>query len=146
MKMKIIDAIKALVFYTILCSHFQKSHSCYLWGTDSGQCTANSLDSNWRAANMPYCASRISFPVCIPKYQVGWLAHTHTVSVFSAYTFVFVYVFVSMFVYNLHIIICGCSKNDACLLYTYIYIFICTIFSDTCTHFYQLYLIDCLIE
>ena len=48
-----------------------QSQACYIWGTDSGQCTSESLDAAWRATNMPNCADAITFPVCIPQYQVG---------------------------------------------------------------------------
>ena len=47
------------------------SRACYIWGTDSGQCTDSSLDFEWRYKNMPYCQKAISFPVCIPQYQVA---------------------------------------------------------------------------
>jgi hypothetical protein len=38
--------------------------------TYTGKCTVNSLDPNWKAANMPFCSNAISFPVCVPAYQV----------------------------------------------------------------------------
>lgn len=43
---------------------------CYIWGTDSGTCSTDTLDPLWRLANMPYCADAIQYPACIPTYQV----------------------------------------------------------------------------
>lgn len=44
-------------------------HACYLWGTDSGYCSTETLDSIWRAENMPYCGNRVVYPACLPKPQ-----------------------------------------------------------------------------
>jgi len=43
--------------------------SCYLHGTDSGECTLQTLDPVWRDTFMPYCSKAILYPACIPKYQ-----------------------------------------------------------------------------
>lgn len=48
-------------------------NACYLWGTDSGECVTDSLDLAWKTANIPFCAPRINFPICVPKYQVSLL-------------------------------------------------------------------------
>jgi hypothetical protein len=44
-------------------------NACYIWGTDSGECTTNTLDGVWKSAFMPYCADRVVYPACIPKVQ-----------------------------------------------------------------------------
>ena len=56
-------------------------HACYLHGTDSGECTTQSLDTGWLSENMPYCQipmlvlPNALFPVCIPKTQVNFLSN-----------------------------------------------------------------------
>jgi hypothetical protein len=47
-----------------------ESSACYVWGTDSGQCSSDTLNPLWREANMPYCKDVILYPACIPIYQV----------------------------------------------------------------------------
>lgn len=44
--------------------------SCYLHGTDVGECTTQTLDPIWRATYMPFCFEAVVYPACIPKYQV----------------------------------------------------------------------------
>lgn len=48
------------------------TRGCYIWGTDSGECTSDSLNPLWREANIPFCQNVVLYPVCIPKYQVGF--------------------------------------------------------------------------
>eukprot|EP00981_Chlorochromonas_danica_P001379 scaffold295_cov167-Ochromonas_danica.AAC.5 len=43
--------------------------SCYIWGTDSGECSTDTLDPLWRATNMPYCQDRVDYPACLPVYK-----------------------------------------------------------------------------
>mmetsp|Transcript_32240 Transcript_32240/g.30729 ORF Transcript_32240/g.30729 Transcript_32240/m.30729 type:complete len:262 (-) Transcript_32240:20-805(-) len=61
--------MQVLVYFCFLFFGFKEIRGCYLVGTDSGQCTVNSLDPAWKAANMPFCSSAIKFPVCIPQFQ-----------------------------------------------------------------------------
>ncbi len=42
---------------------------CYLWGTDSGTCSTDTLDPLWRLEKMPFCAEKIKYPACLPKYK-----------------------------------------------------------------------------
>lgn len=44
--------------------------SCNIWGTDSGECSLLPLDKIWRLANMPYCGEVVTYPTCLPKFQV----------------------------------------------------------------------------
>jgi len=72
----------------LLALHVNLLHSCYLWGTASGECTEDSLDPLWRSAFMPYCQAAVVYPACIPKYQTlppsreyplgRWFNHTIT--------------------------------------------------------------------
>jgi hypothetical protein len=45
------------------------SSSCFLHGTDSGECTVQTMDPVWRSTFMPFCFDAIQYPACIPKYQ-----------------------------------------------------------------------------
>lgn len=54
----------------ILMLFFCKSCSaCYLVGTDSGECTLQTMDPVWRGTFMPFCFDAVTYPACIPKYQ-----------------------------------------------------------------------------
>lgn len=44
-------------------------HSCYIQGTDSGYCSEETLDGQFRVAKMPYCAKFVVYPACLPKLQ-----------------------------------------------------------------------------
>jgi hypothetical protein len=44
--------------------------SCYIQGTDSGRCTDETLDSTFRLQDLPFCASYVTYPACLPKSQV----------------------------------------------------------------------------
>ena len=53
-----------------------RTDGCYIWGTDSGRCTTESTDADWRAINMPFCGKNaIQFPVCVPQHQVTITEH-----------------------------------------------------------------------
>eukprot|EP01038_Epipyxis_sp_PR26KG_P010542 gene10542-14164_t len=45
------------------------SNSCYIWGTDSGECSKDTLDPLWRETFMPYCSKAVVYPACLPKSQ-----------------------------------------------------------------------------
>lgn len=45
------------------------AHPCFLWGTDSGECTLLTYDAVWRRENMPFCFDAVSYPACVPRYQ-----------------------------------------------------------------------------
>jgi hypothetical protein len=61
-----------LSFYVLQLSQ-KKSYlfttGCYIWGTDSGTCTTDSLNDQWRNENLQYCGFRVNYPICIPKVQ-----------------------------------------------------------------------------
>ena len=61
------------LFLSILVTQFSLFTACYLWGTDSGYCSEETMDPLWRTANMPYCQYAITFPSCLPKYQVSYI-------------------------------------------------------------------------
>ncbi len=42
---------------------------CYLHGTDSGECSMDTLDPLYRAAYLPFCFDAITYTACIPKYR-----------------------------------------------------------------------------
>ena len=44
-------------------------HSCYIQGTDSGYCSDETLDPQFRIAKMPYCSNFVVYPACLPKPQ-----------------------------------------------------------------------------
>jgi hypothetical protein len=50
---------------------FYSVDACYIQGSDTGECTALTLNLAWKEANMPYCGKRVKYPACIPKYQVS---------------------------------------------------------------------------
>lgn len=61
------------LFVTIalfLIIHVAQIDSCFIWGSDTGECSTESLDPLWRAANMPYCQFAITYPACLPRYTV----------------------------------------------------------------------------
>lgn len=58
------------VFLSLILLLLVHVEGCYIWGTDSGTCSTDTLDPLWRLANMPYCADAIQYPACIPTYQV----------------------------------------------------------------------------
>ena len=59
------------IFLLLLGFTLCRTDGCYIWGTDSGICTSDSLREDWRAQNMPFCGKNaIQFPVCVPQYQV----------------------------------------------------------------------------
>jgi hypothetical protein len=59
-----------LLLMALLLLHLsQDLQGCYLWGTDSGECSSDTLDPIWRTEYMPFCGPTITFPVCIPKYK-----------------------------------------------------------------------------
>lgn len=46
--------------------------SCYLHGTDSGECIEDTFTSpNYRLQFMPFCAKIVKYPACVPKQQVN---------------------------------------------------------------------------
>ena len=63
--------IYTIIFYTSSFSLFYSTFACYLHGTDSGICTTLTSNLEWKTKNMPFCASRINYPACIPKPQVN---------------------------------------------------------------------------
>jgi hypothetical protein len=58
------------VYFLLFLLFLSVSYGCYLWGTDSGECTRDSLVPLWRESVMPYCQYSIEFPICVPKTQV----------------------------------------------------------------------------
>lgn len=60
-----------VVLATLLTFHVVQIDSCFLWGSDTGECITDSLDPLWRAANMPYCQAAVTYPACVPKYMVS---------------------------------------------------------------------------
>ena len=46
----------------------EKVGSCYIHGTDSGECTLNTLNPVWKGTFMPFCFDAVRYPTCIPKY------------------------------------------------------------------------------
>lgn len=60
-----------VVLATLLTFHVVQIDSCFLWGSDTGECVTASLDPLWRAANMPYCQAAVTYPACVPKYMVS---------------------------------------------------------------------------
>jgi len=55
-----------LITLVVFC---KDSNACYLQGTDSGECTLQTMDPVWRSTFMPFCFDAITYPACIPKYQ-----------------------------------------------------------------------------
>ena len=53
----------------LLCSLPEHVDACYLQGTDSGECTLQTMDPVWRGTFMPFCFDAVIYPACIPKYQ-----------------------------------------------------------------------------
>lgn len=45
------------------------SDCCYLWGTDSGECSKDVKDGLWRQTFMPFCSKAVKYAACIPKFQ-----------------------------------------------------------------------------
>ena len=60
---------RILLVVLLLFSLTQRGNTCYLHGTDSGECTLQTLDPIWRGTFMPFCFDAVSYPACIPKYQ-----------------------------------------------------------------------------
>jgi len=61
-----------ITIYTCLITlNLDKGLSCYLQGTDSGYCSAETLDKQYRVAKMPYCMDYVKYPACLPKPQVN---------------------------------------------------------------------------
>jgi hypothetical protein len=58
-----------LVCVLLTVVHVRIVDACYLWGTDSGECSAQPLDINWRYTYMPFCANITFYTACLPKYQ-----------------------------------------------------------------------------
>lgn len=58
---------REIFFVFSILSSFQ---CCTLQGTDSGECTLNTLDPLWRAMNMPFCQNVVIYPACIPQFKV----------------------------------------------------------------------------
>lgn len=56
-------------FLLILLTYFSSTLSCYIWGTDSGVCSTETLDPIWRMDHMPFCGEVVKYPACLPKYQ-----------------------------------------------------------------------------
>lgn len=61
--------VGSIAFTIIVSAIISLSQSCYLHGTDSGVCVTDSLDSDWKSVNMPFCGKVVKYPVCIPKSQ-----------------------------------------------------------------------------
>jgi hypothetical protein len=62
-----------LIVITVILTRFRIIGACYIWGTDSGVCLKESANIEWRLSNMPFCARRINYPVCVPKTEVSYL-------------------------------------------------------------------------
>lgn len=56
-------------FLTFFCS-VHLLNACYLHGSNTGECTEDSLDPLWRQAIIPYCKRAVDYTACVPKYQV----------------------------------------------------------------------------
>jgi hypothetical protein len=61
--------LKAFVSILVLLYAPQVLLGCYLWGTDSGTCSTDTLDPLWRMEKMPFCAGKVNYPACLPKYK-----------------------------------------------------------------------------
>ena len=76
-RLLVVIFIVMIDFYIVRKGSNGSVHACYLHGTDSGECTTQSLDTGWLSENMPYCQIPMLvipnklFPVCIPKTQVS---------------------------------------------------------------------------
>lgn len=46
------------------------TEACYLWGSDTGECTDETLGEAFRFENMPFCAEKVTYTACVPKVQV----------------------------------------------------------------------------
>lgn len=60
------------IFHLIFIFHylcFNYVNCCYIHGTDSGICSEATLNSTWKAENMPYCGQFVNYPACLPKQQ-----------------------------------------------------------------------------
>ena len=58
-----------LIRFTLLISLMRSLFACYLWGTDSGECSLLTFDPVWKSENMPFCSGFIDYSACIPKFQ-----------------------------------------------------------------------------
>lgn len=57
-----------LIAVTIWC--LDVVNACYLHGSNTGECTDDSLDKLWRKELIPYCKRAVTYTACVPKYQV----------------------------------------------------------------------------
>lgn len=57
------------VLILILLFETENSYACYIWGTESGECSLLPYDAVWRSENMPFCFGAVAYPACLPKYQ-----------------------------------------------------------------------------
>lgn len=71
--LSILLKMKQLIIFVVLLLlvSLNLTNSCYLWGTDSGECSTDSQNSLWRQANMPFCADKVVYAACIPSYEVS---------------------------------------------------------------------------
>ena len=95
-------------FYLVRKGSIGNVHACYLHGTDSGECTTQSLDTGWLSENMPYCQipmlviPNTLFPVCVPKTQVSSSNNPRTL----IETFLIVFFFCTVAVVPTVVVVC----------------------------------------
>ena len=64
--------VVVLLLLVLSLSNHKEVAACYLWGTDSGECVTYGVGKkgyNWRKMNLPFCARRVNYPICVPKFQ-----------------------------------------------------------------------------